>query len=495
MYSTTVGTGYLHTFKPESLNRIRDHARFSLDTLDWMQPSDVRTKQVTVVGGARSGRAVARLLSTAGADVFLTEQGPPTEGLAATLDEAGVDYEFGGHTSRAVDSDFFVLSPGVPTQSNIVQQAQRAGLNIYSEIEAASWFCEAPIVAITGTNGKTTTTSLTGHVFQQALADAPNRDVIVAGNIGYPFSDYVLDTTPEDVVVLEVSSFQLDHVDTFHPRVSILLNITPDHLDRYNNDFNAYAQAKFNILRNQGAGDVVVYNYDDELVRAYVEQATEDPALRALGLSVTDTPPRGAYVQNDCIRLRTDDSPESLMQRDEVALRGRHNLYNSLAAAVSARVMEVENDTIRESLAGFEGVPHRLEEVREIDGVLYVNDSKATNVNAVWYALESFERPVVLIAGGRDKGNDYTDLKPLVRSGVRAVVAMGESADTVYDELGAEAEARDKAGSMEEALDRAQHFAQPGDAVVLSPACSSFDMYENYEERGDLFRRLVKTLL
>jgi UDP-N-acetylmuramoylalanine--D-glutamate ligase len=459
-----------------------------------MNPSDVRTKQVTVVGGARSGRAVAQLLAEAGAEVFLTEQGPSTEGLEDMLDAAGIEYEFEGHTSRAIEADFFVLSPGVPTQSNIVQQAQRAGLDIYSEIEVASWFCEAPIVAITGTNGKTTTTSLTGHVFRQALADDPDREAIVAGNIGYPFSDYVMDAEPTDVVVLEVSSFQLDHVEAFHPEVSVILNVTPDHLDRYDHDFNAYAQAKFSIFRNQGAGDVVVYNRDDDLVRDYVMRAEGDQGFRALGLTLTDEPGSGAYLQDDRIFLRIDDD-EPLMQRDELALRGRHNLYNSLAAAVSARVMEVEQDVIRESLAGFEGVPHRLEEVRTIDGVLYVNDSKATNVNAVWYALESFDRPVVLIAGGRDKGNDYTDLKPLVHKGVRAVVAMGESVDTVYEELGAEAEERAKARSMEEALNLAQGFAQPGDAVLLSPACSSFDMYENYEERGDIFRRLVKTLL
>jgi len=460
-----------------------------------MNPSEVCTKQVTVVGGARSGRAVAHLLVEAGADVFLTEQGPAAEGLEETLDEAGVDYEFGGHTSQALDADFFVLSPGVPTQSNIAQQALRSGLSIYSEIEVASWFCEAPIVAITGTNGKTTTTSLTGHVFRNALEDDPDRETLVAGNIGFPFSDYVTDVNPQDVVVLEVSSFQLDHVDTFHPRVSVLLNITPDHLDRYDNDFHAYAQAKFRILENQGSGDVVVYNRDDELVRTHVEQTAEEQGIRALGVTLSDKSGPGAYVQDDRILLRIDDDNESLMQRDEMALRGRHNLYNSLAAAVSARVMEVEKDVIRESLSGFEGVPHRLEEVRTIDGVLYVNDSKATNVNAVWYALESFERPVVLIAGGRDKGNDYTDLKPLVREGVRAVVALGESADKVYDELGAEAGERTKARSMEDALDRAQRIAQPGDVVLLSPACSSFDMYENYEERGNIFRRLVKTLL
>jgi len=460
-----------------------------------MTPSDVRTKQVTVVGGARSGRAVAQLLAEAGANVFLTEQGPPTEGLEEALDATGVDYEFEGHTSRALDANMFVLSPGVPTQSNIAQQALRSGIPMYSEIEAASWFCDAPIVAITGTNGKTTTTSLTGHVFRNALVDDRDRETLVAGNIGFPFSDYVTDVAPQDVVVLEVSSFQLDHVDTFHPRVSVLLNITPDHLDRYDNDFHAYAQAKFRILHNQGPGDAVVYNRDDKLVRDYVERAAEEQGVRALGITLSDEPGPGAFLQDDRILLRIDNEDESLMQRDELALRGRHNLYNSLAAAVSARVMEVESDVVRESLAGFEGVPHRLEEVRTIDDVLYVNDSKATNVNAVWYALESFARPVVLIAGGRDKGNDYTDLKPLIRKNVRAVVAMGESADTVYDELGAEADDRARARTMEEALDRAQRFAQPGDAVLLSPACSSFDMYESYEERGNIFRRLVKTLL
>ena len=448
-----------------------------------------------MVGGARSGRAVARLLAEAGGEVFLTEQDAPPAGTAAALDEAGVEYEFGGHTVAALDADFFVLSPGVPTQSNIVQQALRAGLDVYSEIEAASWFCDAPIVAITGTNGKTTTTSLTGHVFRMAFADTPGREAIVAGNIGYPFSDYVLDTEPRDVVVLEVSSFQLDHVDTFRPRVSVLLNITPDHLGRYDHDFEAYAQAKHNIFRNQGEGDVVVYNRDDGDVRDAAEQAAAEQGVRPMAITREGVPAAGAGLQDDRIVLRTDDEDDSLMPQDELALRGRHNMYNSLAAAVSARVMEVENDVIRESLSGFEGVPHRLEEVRTVDGVLYVNDSKATNVNAVWYALESFDRPIVLIAGGRDKGNDYTNLKPLVRDRVRAVVALGESAEKVERELGEEAPDRSRAETMEDALSQSQRAAQPGDVVLLSPACSSFDMYENYEDRGDTFRRLVETLL
>ncbi|WP_263810629.1 MULTISPECIES: UDP-N-acetylmuramoyl-L-alanine--D-glutamate ligase [Salinibacter] len=455
----------------------------------------MRTKRATVVGGARSGRAVARLLAKVGGEVFLTEQDAPSDGAAAALDAAGVEYEFGGHTAAALNADVLVLSPGVPTQSNIVQQALRAGLDVYSEIEAASWFCDAPIVAITGTNGKTTTTSLTGHVFRTAFADTPDREALVAGNIGYPFSDYVLETEPTDVVVLEVSSFQLDHVETFRPRVSVLLNITPDHLGRYDHDFEAYAQAKHNIFRNQGEGDVVVYNRDDDDVRDAVEEAAAEQGVRPMAITREGVPAAGAGLRDGRIVLRTDDEDASLMPQDELALRGRHNMYNSLAAAVSARVMEVENDVIRESLSGFEGVPHRLEAVRTVDDVLYVNDSKATNVNAVWYALESFDRPIVLIAGGRDKGNDYTDLKPLVREQVRAVVALGESAETVGRALGDEAGRHRRADTMEDALSQAQRAAQPGDVVLLSPACSSFDMYANYEERGDTFRRLVETML
>lgn len=462
-----------------------------------MHPDDIKGKKATVVGGARSGLAVARLLARAGAKVFLTEKGEPTQGLAAALDEAGAAYEFGGHTPRALDADFFAISPGVPSSVNIIQQALRNGLRVYSEIEVASWFCEAPIVAITGSNGKTTTTSLTGYIFRQA-----GRNTIVGGNIGYPFSDYVLGTKPDDVVVLEVSSFQLDHIDTFRPRVSVLLNITPDHLDRYNNDFNAYAQSKFRIFENQRGDDVLVYNHDDELVRAYVTWASARRGLKTLGFSVNEELDRGAFLRPGTapdeaprIVLRINQQEEILMHADKLSLRGRHNLYNSLAAAVAARVMEVRSDVVRESLASFEGVPHRLEFVRELDGVRYINDSKATNVNAVWYALESFgHERIVLIAGGRDKGNDYTSLKPLVRRKARAVIAVGESTEKVLAELGAVAPQAMPAQSMEEAIRYARLLAEPGDVVLLSPACASFDMFDNYEDRGDTFKRLVMSL-
>jgi UDP-N-acetylmuramoylalanine--D-glutamate ligase len=462
-----------------------------------MTPSDVKGKQATVVGGARSGLAAARLLATAGADVFLTERNAPEQGLEAALDAAGIDYEFGGHTRHALDADFFVISPGVPSTANLVQHAKRTGIAVYSEIEAASWFCDAPIVAITGTNGKTTTTSLTGHVFRTALDADPawrGRDVIVAGNIGYPISDYVLDIDSGDVVVMEVSSFQLDHIDTFHPHVGVLLNITPDHLDRYQNDFDLYAQSKFRIFENMQADDILVYNHDDEVVRTQVQQHAAQHDFTALGFSLEQEVDAGAFLRDRALVFRINDQEETLMQADDVALRGRHNLYNSLAAAVAARVMEVRSDVVRESLASFEGVPHRLELVRTRNGVRFVNDSKATNVNAMWYALESYNRPVILIAGGRDKGNDYSAIKPLIREKVRAVIAIGESADKVLEEIGTLAPDWDIATSMEDAIQKADRMAKRGDVVLLSPACASFDMFENYEDRGDTFRRLVMRL-
>jgi len=454
-----------------------------------MDPSAINGKRVTVIGGARSGLAVSRLLTSAGATVFLTEKGEASQGLEEALQKAGIAYEFGGHTRRALEADFFAISPGVPSTVNLVQHAARSGLKVYSEIEVASWFCPAPIVAITGSNGKTTTTSLLGHVFRRA-----GRPTVVAGNIGYPFSDYVRDLTLEAVVVLEVSSFQLDHIDTFRPRVSVLLNITPDHLDRYNYDFNQYAQSKFRIFENQRDDDVLVYNYDDELVREYVAWVTTQRVLRAVGFSQQVPLDEGAFLRGDVIVLRIKQQEEVLMEAEKLALRGRHNLSNSLAAVMASRIMEVRSDVIRESMTGFEGVRHRLEYIDVIDGVRYVNDSKATNVNAVWYALESFTEPIVLIAGGRDKGNDYSSLKPLVRHKVRAVIAIGESAAKVMAELGSVAEQSAQAASMEEAVRYAHFFAEPGDVVLLSPACSSFDMFENYEDRGDTFKRLVMSL-
>ena len=450
---------------------------------------EIARKRVTVIGGARSGLAVARLLKKAGAWVFLSDRASAPVGLVERLQEEGIESEFGGHTLRALEADFMVVSPGVPSTINLVQQALRSGIEVYSEIEVAYWFCPASVVAITGSNGKTTTTSLIAHIFKTA-----NRPYIVAGNIGVPFSDYVTDVKPEDVVVLEVSSFQLDHIRYFHPRVSVLLNLTPDHLDRYGNNFNAYAQSKFRIFENQRAGDFLVYNRDDMLIREYVHWHAENQGITLMPFSQYKTLTRGAFVRNQQIIIRLNQSEETLMSVQDLALRGRHNLYNSLAAAIAARAMEVRSDIVRESLARFEGVPHRLEFVREINGVRYINDSKATNVNAVWYALESMDAPVILIAGGRDKGNDYSPLKLLVREKVKAVIGLGESAPRIVKELGTETTFATQAHSMEEAVQTAHFIAKPGDIVLLSPACASFDMFDSYEERGDVFKRLVNSL-
>ena len=474
--------------------------------------TDVTDVPMTVVGAARSGRAVARLLAEAGARVFLTEQGAPAAGVREALGAAGIAYEFGGHTEAALDgAEVLVVSPGVPSQSALVQRAMRGGRPVLSEIEVAAWFCRAPLVAITGTNGKTTTTEWTGHVLRHAFAGTARR-VFVAGNVGTPFASVAREATPDDVVVLEVSSFQLDHVATFRPRVGILLNITPDHLDRYGGDFTAYARSKCRLFAHQGAGDTLVYNHDDALVRRHVRLSAARLPMRTLGFSVETPLAAGAYADGARLVLRgvdaaastpdddpdnddpDNDEPADLMPLDELSLRGQHNRANALAAALAARVLAVPPPVVRAGLARFAGVPHRLEPVAEHAGVRYVNDSKATNVEAVRYALAAFDAPLVLIAGGRDKGNDYAPLKPLVRAHVRAVVAMGESADTVLRELGAEAPAAVRAATMDAAVAEAARLARPGDVVLLSPACSSFDLFAHYEARGDAFRDAVQRL-
>lgn len=454
-----------------------------------MAPEDLSGARVTVVGGARSGVAAATLLARFGADVFVTDAGEIESAFSAELSDAGVPFESMGHSDRAIEADLVVISPGVPDSAPIVRDIQRRGIPIYSEIEAASWFCRAPVVAITGSNGKTTTASLLGHVFRSAGFEA-----VVGGNIGYPFSSFAADVSPQSIVVLEVSSFQLDHIDTFRPRVSVLLNITPDHLDRYDHKYENYIRSKFRVFENQEADDTYIFNHDDPVVRprslALMQQR---PSPAALGFSLETELDRGAFVRDGELIIRINEE-ESLMREEELTLQGKHNLYNSLAAAMAARVMEVGSEAVRQSLMTFEGVPHRLEFVREVDGVRYVNDSKATNVNAVWYALESFREPVVLILGGRDKGNDYGSLVPLIRKKTRGIVAIGESRAKIIDELGDVAPTCMEADSMEEAVRLASALARPGDVVLLSPACASFDMFENYEHRGDVFRQAVNEL-
>ena len=454
-----------------------------------MHPDRISQKRVTIVGGARSGLAALQLLRKAGAIVFLTEYGPGTPALLEFLASESIPHETGGHTDKALEADFIVVSPGVPSGIPLLRNATERSIPIYSEVEIASWFCQAPIVAVTGSNGKTTTTSLIGHIFRQS-----DTRVHVAGNIGLAFSDIVLQTKREDVVVLEVSSFQLDNTDWFRPAVSILLNITPDHLDRYENSFEKYAASKFRIFRSQQSGDALIYNHDDALIRDRVQALAPSRGLNLYAISQTQEIRDGAFLRDGHLVIRLNKEEEILMRKEKLSLKGPHNVFNSLAAAMAARVMEIPSLVVRESLSSFEGVAHRLEFVRDLDGVRYINDSKATNVNAVWYALESFQQKIILIAGGRDKGNDYSSLVPLVQRNVRMVIALGESADKVEQELGAHAEQHMQVDTLEQAVQAAHLLAQPGEVVLLSPACASFDMFENYEARGEAFKLAVQNL-
>jgi len=423
-----------------------------------------------------------------GADVFISDMKKPEEikyvkFTPEELNSAGIKYEFGEHSEKVYDCDFMVISPGVPSNAPVVQKAMELGIKVWSEIEVASWFCKAPIIAVTGTNGKTTTTSLIGHIFKTA-----GFKTIVAGNIGAPFSDFVLDADEGSIVVLEVSSFQLDHIENFKPKVAVLLNITPDHLDRYDS-FGDYILSKFRIFKNQKEDDFAVYNYDDEIVQPYVESLN----VIKLPFSVRDKLSCGGFIEDGYITLNFKNKKERILKMNNLRIRGIHNVYNSLAAALAARAMEVKDEIIRESLQSFEGVEHRLEFVREINGVKFIYDSKATNVNSLWYALESFDEPIILIAGGRDKGNDYSKVYDLVKRKVKLIIAIGESKNKIYNEFKNLTNVIE-VDSMEEAVKKAYENSVPGDVVLLSPACASFDMFRDYEHRGEVFKKLVNEL-
>jgi UDP-N-acetylmuramoylalanine--D-glutamate ligase len=444
---------------------------------------------ISVIGAARSGAAVAELLSAEGAAVFVSDSGPAEklEPWLSALRSRGVACETGAHTDRVFAADALVLSPGVPSSSPVVREAKKRGMRILSELEVASWFCRAPMVAITGTNGKTTTTTLLGRLLHDA-----RKPHAVAGNIGTAFSSVAAELTGEAVAVLEVSSFQLDDIEAFHPKISVILNITPDHLDRYDHSFERYAASKCRIFENQTMEDYLIYCRDDEAARGSVERLARG-RVRTIPFSAREPVAEGACLEGGILVTLLQGKRTEIVPADEISIRGVHNLYNAMAAALAAQLMGVSPASIRATLKNFKGVEHRLEFVRELHGVRYINDSKATNVNSVWYALQAFSEPVILLLGGRDKGNDYRELDDLVRRHVKAIVAIGESAEKVR---GAFAQMKPVvvAGSMLEAVQKAAALAASGDLVLLSPACASFDWFENYEHRGKVFKTLVNEL-
>lgn len=449
---------------------------------------DVKNRHIVVIGAARSGIAVAQLLSKKGASVFISDFGTIKENWKKDLNEFGIPFEENGHSELATKGDFVVLSPGVPTESDIIQHYINTGKKVFAEIEVASWFTNNRIIATTGSNGKTTVTNWLAHVWEKA--QLPHT---ISGNIGTAFSDVVLNANGD--FILEISSFQLDHIQSFNPNISVLLNISPDHLDRYGNNFEAYASAKFRITENQTSDNCFIFNYDDPIIQKHVERLRKkenSPSLWAF--SDKTEVPEGAFVRNQHIIFKFNNKEETLMPIQEVGLSGAHNLQNGLATALAARAAEIKNEAIRESLRSFMGVEHRLEVVKKVDGVKYINDSKATNVNAVWFALDSFNIPITLILGGRDKGNDYSEIADQIKDKVHTVIAIGESKNRIEEQLKDVVPNLLKADSMMQAVRAAKKVAKRGEVVLLSPACSSFDMFDDYEHRGREFKNEVHKL-
>lgn len=443
---------------------------------------ELKGKKVLVIGAGKSGIAAARFLKQKGAAVTLTDIKPAAQLTEAT--NAGVETFFGGYP-EAWGYDLLLVSPGVPLTVAPVAQALELGIEVIGELELACRFARAPVVAITGTNGKTTTTALTGEIFRAA-----GRRTLVAGNIGVPLVTAVEDYGPDDIVVAEVSSFQLESACSFRPRVAVILNVTRDHMDRYQT-LTEYVAAKARIFANQGEGDTTVLNLDDPVVAA-MKECTR---ARVLFFSRRHNLDTGAFVHTGRVVVRENGVLTEVCGTEEIGIPGPHNLENALAATAAAASLGVPGAVIGRVLRDFRGVVHRLEVVDEVGGVRYVNDSKGTNPDAAIKALESYRQPVVLIAGGRNKGNDFTALATKIKEKARALVTMGESAA----EIAAAARAAGvkeiyHAKDLREAVFQARDAAVQGDVVLLSPACASWDMFENYEERGELFKRIVREI-
>jgi len=451
-----------------------------------MDISQLRNKRISVIGAARSGIAVAKLLQNQGSLVFVSDKTGPEKLKAETqlLRELGIAYELGGHSDRVYDCSLMAISPGVPSNAPVVLEAQTRGINVVSEVEVASWFCRSPIIAITGSNGKTTTTTLIGRI----LGDAKKKHT-VAGNIGTAFSSVVLELAPTDLAVLEISSFQLDHCETFRPRISAIMNITQNHMDRYDHSMEKYAGSKARIFMNQKDDDVLLYDADDEQTMKIVQNAR----CKRIPFSIQQRLTEGAFVENGTMVTTLHGRRTEVIKVTDISIKGPHNLYDAMAASLVGQLTGVGTASVRATLKNFKGVEHRQEFVREVNGVRYYNDSKATSVEAVRYALQAYDQPIVLMLGGRDKGNDYSQILDLVLKHVRAIVAMGESAENVEKAFAGTKPVR-RVNSIDEAVQTAQRLAQRGDVVLLSPACASFDWFENYEQRGRVFKELVKNL-
>lgn len=443
-------------------------------------------KRIVILGAGESGTGAAILAKKEGFDVFVSDLSTIKPKYKEMLETRGIRWEEGQHTeSDILNADEIIKSPGIPDKAPIIKKLKEQGTPIISEIEFAGRYTDAKMICITGSNGKTTTTLLTHHILTSAGIDAG-----LAGNVGNSLALQVAET-PHPVYVIELSSFQLDNMYKFKADIAVLLNITPDHLDRYNYEMQNYVDAKFRIIQNQTSDDAFIYWNDDPIISREVKKRCPKATLYPFA----ETYEEGvkAYTENKQIIVNTEKGTFT-MEQDLLALQGKHNLYNSLAATISSKIMELRNEKIRASLMNFTGVEHRLEKVARVRGVEYINDSKATNVNSCWYALQSMTTPVVLILGGTDKGNDYSEIEALVKEKVRALIFLGVDNNKLHNFFDGKVAQISDARSMEEAVNQAYRVAQKGDTVLLSPCCASFDLFKCYEDRGEQFKACVRNL-
>lgn len=441
---------------------------------------------LVILGAQESGVGAALLAKKLGMPVFVSDAGTIKDNYRAELVANNIAFEEGGHTAAIVlAADEVVKSPGIPDTAALVRAATDQGTPVISEIEFASQHTKATIVGITGANGKTTTTLLAGHILRKA-----GMDVGVGGNVGHSFARLVAERD-RPLYVLELSSFQLDGIRSFKPHIAVLLNITPDHLDRYAYRMENYVASKFRIAMNQTDGDHFIHCADDqEIARGLTLHTVK---ARRWPFSIMNTMPLGGSLQDKQLHIHSDQTTFS-MSILELALQGKHNAYNSLAAGIAARILEVRDDVLRESLSDFQNVEHRLERVITVNGVEFINDSKATNVNSAWYALESMEKPVIWVVGGTDKGNDYGILRDLVKQKVKAIVCLGTDNEKIHKAFAGLVSVIIDTPSAQQAVRSAYDLAENGDVVLLSPACASFDLFENYEDRGRQFKAAVRGL-
>ncbi|MFH0843594.1 MAG: UDP-N-acetylmuramoyl-L-alanine--D-glutamate ligase [Bacteroidota bacterium] len=443
-------------------------------------------KKIVILGAGESGAGSAVLAMKEGFDVFVSDSGTIKEKYREILDQHKIRWEEGKHSEEEIlDADEVIKSPGIKEDAPLIVKIRGKGIPVISEIEFAGRYCKGVKICVTGSNGKTTVTNLIYHILNKA-----GKNAVMTGNVGNSFAMAVAED-PHEYYVIELSSFQLDGMYKFRAEIAVLMNITPDHLDRYDHEFQNYIDSKFRITRNQTKSDFFIYWADDPVIKT--ELAKKEYGMTLLPFSDTSREEMAAYVENNELIIDYQNKT-NLMTIHEMALKGRHNTYNSMAAAIAGKVLNIRKDIIRQSLADFQGVEHRLEPVIKVSGINFINDSKATNVNSTWYALECMETKVVWIVGGVDKGNDYSELFPVVKEKVKAIVCLGKENKKILESFREMVPTIVETFSMDEAVRSGYYLAKKGETVLLSPACASFDLFNNYEDRGRQFKKAVRNL-